>query len=262
MTGAIIGDIVGSTYEFHNTRDYDFPLFAEGSSYTDDTICTIAVADAILKGRPYRDSLIEWCRKYPHPKGAYGASFSRWIINPQPYDSFGNGAAMRVSPIGWAFNKSTEILEEAKKSAECSHSHEEGIKGAQAIALAVWHLSHHHRKEAKREVQNMCIELYGKDYEANLPKLGEWNETCQGCVPLAIHLFLQSENFEDAIRLAVSYGGDSDTLGAIVGSLAGAFYEIPIEIVSKATEYLPKEMLQVIRDFDKRFGIDDFYLKI
>ena len=251
MIGAIIGDIVGSTYEFHNTQNYDFELFPQGSSFTDDTVCTIAIADAILRGIPYRDSLIEWCRKYPHPKGAYGASFSRWIYDPQPYDSFGNGAAMRVSPIGWAFSKSTIVLDEAKKSAECSHSHDEGIKGAMVTALATWYLANHNWKDAKREVQNMCIELYGKDYIANLPKIGVWDETCQGCVPLALHLFSLSQSFEDAIRIAVSYGGDSDTLGAIVGGFAGAFYEIPEEIISKALSYLPDEMKEVINQFVK-----------
>lgn len=262
MIGAIIGDIVGSTYEFHNTMDYKFELFPQGSSFTDDTVCTIAIADAILRDIPYKDSLVEWCRKYPHPKGAYGASFSRWIYDPQPYDSFGNGAAMRVSPIGWAFDKSTIVLDEAKKSAECSHSHDEGIKGAMAIALAVWYLSHHNWKDAKKEVQNMCIELYGKDYISHFPRIGEWNETCQVCVPLALHLFSISSSFEDAIRIAVSYGGDSDTLAAIVGSLAGAYYEIPLELVSKTIDYLPKEMIKVIRDFDERFGMDGFYMKL
>lgn len=253
MIGAIIGDIVGSTYEFHNTQNYDFELFPQGSSFTDDTVCTIAIADAILRGIPYRDSLIEWCRKYPHPKGAYGASFSRWIYDPQPYDSFGNGAAMRVSPIGWAFSSSTIVLDEAKKSAECSHSHDEGVKGAMVTALATWYLANHNRKDAKREVQNMCIEFYGKDYVANLPKIGVWDETCQGCVPLALHLFSLSQSFEDAIRIAVSYGGDSDTLGAIVGGFAGASYEIPEEITSKALNYLPDEMVDVIRKFDENF---------
>ena len=257
MIGAIIGDIVGSTYEFHNTQNYDFELFPQGSSFTDDTVCTIAIADAILRGIPYRDSLIGLCRKYPHPKGAYGASFSRWIYDPQPYDSFGNGAAMRVSPIGWAFSKSTIVLDEAKKSAECSHSHDEGIKGAMVTALTTWYLANHNWKDAKREVQNMCIELYGKDYVANLPKIGVWDETCQGCVPLALHLFSLSQSFEDAIRIAVSYGGDSDTLGAIVGGFAGAFYEIPKEIISKALSYLPDEMVDVIRKFDENFEIKD-----
>lgn len=257
MIGAIIGDIIGSTYEFHNTQNYDFELFPQGSSFTDDTVCTIAIADAILRGISYRDSLIEWCRKYPNPKGAYGASFSRWIYNPQPYDSFGNGAAMRVSPIGWAFSSSTIVLDEAKKSAECSHSHDEGIKGAMATALATWYLANHSWKYAKKEVQNMCIELYGKDYVANLPKIGVWDETCQGCVPLALHLFSLSQSFEDAIRIAVSYGGDSDTLGAIVGGFAGAFYGIPEEITSKAMSYLPDEMVEVIRKFDEKFEIKD-----
>lgn len=255
MIGAIIGDIIGSTYEFHNTFDYNFELFPRGSSYTDDTICTIAVADAILRGIPYRDSLLEWCRKYPHPMGAYGTSFSRWILskNPQPYDSFGNGAAMRVSPIGWAFDKSFDVLSEARKSAECSHSHDEGIKGAMSTALAVWYLAHHNWKDAKKEAQNMCIELYGKDYVSNLPKIGEWNETCQGCVPLGLHLFSLSQSFEDAIRIAISYGGDSDTLGAIVGGFAGAFYEIPKNIEEKALSYLPVDMLDVVKQFNKKF---------
>lgn len=258
MIGAIIGDIVGSTYEFHNTRDYDFELFPQGSSFTDDTICTVAIADAILRGVPYRDSLIKWCRKYPHPKGAYGASFSQWIMsdNPQPYDSFGNGAAMRVSPIGWAFDYDDSMIE-AKKSAECSHSHEEGIKGAQVIAAAISTLRKIPRNRidyAKEQMRLMAQMTYGKDYPANLPKLGEWNETCQGCVPLALHLFTLSESFEDAIRIAISYGGDSDTLGAIVGSLAGAFYDIPKDIVDKALCYLPADIYVVVREFYKRIN--------
>lgn len=255
MIGAIIGDIVGSTYEFHNTHNYDFELFPQGSSFTDDTVCTIAIADAILRGIPYRYSLIEWCRKYPHPKGAYGASFSRWIYNPQPYDSFGNGAAMRVSAIGWAFKTYTETVLQAIRSAECSHSHDEGKRGAGAIASCIYILRTKHWKEAKDEIKANLIQLYGEDYIDRLPKVGEWNETCQGCVPLAIHLFLQSKSFEDVIRLAISYGGDSDTLGAIVGSLAGAFYEIPQEIISKAMSYLPDEMVEVIRKFDEKFEI-------
>lgn len=251
MIGAIIGDIAGSTYEFHNTRDYNFPLFAEGSSYTDDTICTIAIAYAILRNIPYRDSLIEWCRKYPHPMGAYGVSFSRWIQseNPQGYDSFGNGAAMRVSPIGWAYSIEATVQRHAEWSAKCSHSHPEGIKGAITIAKAVYILSHYHWKEAREQVSELCKYWYGSDYESRLPMAGQWDETCMGCVPLAIHLFLQSESFEDAIRKAVSYGGDSDTLGAIVGSLAGAYYEIPDSLVTEAMNIIPQEMRSVILRF-------------
>lgn len=257
MIGAIIGDIVGSTYEFQNTQDYDFELFPERSAYTDDTICTVAVADAILKGISYKESLHSWCRKYPHPKGAYGSSFSLWIRSddPQPYGSYGNGAAMRVSPIGWAFGKRSSVADEAKKSAECSHSHYEGIKGAKATALATWNLAHGKWKDMKKGVLDLCAEFYGDDYADSLPEVGEWNETCQGCVPLALHLFAQSKNFEDAIRIAVSYGGDSDTLGAIVGGFAGAYYDIPEAIEAKALTYLPEEMIDVIKQFDKKFGI-------
>lgn len=256
MIGAIIGDIAGSRFEFRNTLDYNFELLHKDCDFTDDTICTIAVADAILKGIPYRDSILYWCRKYPHPMGAYGASFSRWLASsdPQPYDSFGNGAAMRVSPIGWAFKTEGEILAEAKKSAECSHSHEEGIKGAQVIALAVHSLARHRWEEAKEEVQDICKRYYGEDYVERLPKVGEWDETCQGCVPLAVHIFLHSSSFEDAIRKAVSYGGDSDTLGAIVGSLAGAYYEIPTKMQNKALRYLPDDMKEIFKQFTKRYG--------
>lgn len=254
IIGAIIGDIVGSTYEFNNTSDYNFELFPRGSSFTDDTICTVAVADAILRGIPYRDSLIEWCRKYPNPKGAYGASFSRWIMsaNPQPYGSYGNGAAMRVSPVGLAFKTREEVLAEARKSAECSHSHPEGILGAQVSALAVHRLAQG-GSDARKDVETICVKAYGADYAARIPKRGVWDETCQGCVPLAVHLFLQSSGFEDAVRLAVSYGGDSDTLGAIVGGMAGAFYDIPEAIAAKAHGFLPDDMLDVIEKFNKKY---------
>lgn len=257
MIGAIIGDIVGSKYEFRNTLDYDFPLFSEGSDYTDDTVCTIAIADAILRKIPYRDSLIEWCRKYPNPKGAYGASFSRWIHseNPQPYDSFGNGAAMRVSPIGWAFNSLGETTLQAWGSAGCSHSHPEGKKGAEIIANSIFILRKEHWHEAREFVkEKILIGFYGADYESRLPRKGVWDETCQGCVPLALHIFLQSHDFEDAIRRAISYGGDSDTLGAIVGSLAEAYWEVPAKLKRKALSYLPDDMKEVYKRFNKLYN--------
>ena len=256
MIGAIIGDIVGSTYEFKNTRDYNFEFFPKRSSFTDDTICTIAIADAILKEIPYRDSLLKWCRKYPNPAGAYGSMFSQWLhsYNPKPYNSFGNGAAMRVSPVGWAFVKSVEVLDEAQKSAECSHNHPEGIKGAQTIAMCIWYLVNHRNSEdARKMVDDICGGMYGKDYAKHVPVPGVWDGTCQGCVPLSVHLFLKSKDFEDAIRLAVSYGGDSDTIGAIVGSLAGAYYDIPEELRFKALSNLPQDMLNVISQFEKQY---------
>lgn len=254
ILGAIVGDIAGSTYEFHNTRDYDFELFPKESSYTDDTVCTIAIADAIVHHKSYRNSLLKWCRNYPHPKGAYGNMFNRWIHSehPHPYKSFGNGSAMRVSPVGWAFNNSSDILEQAEKSASCTHSHSEGIKGAQAIALAIRCLIDNHGNDiARQQVGDICAGYYGADYADHLPQPGVWDGTCPGCVPLAFHLFLKSYSFEDAIRLAISYGGDSDTLGAIVGSLAGAYYGVPLDLCLVALSYLPNDMKIVLREFEE-----------
>jgi ADP-ribosylglycohydrolase len=255
MIGAIIGDIVGSRFEFNNHRSMDFELFGDGCSYTDDTITTIAIADAILHGIPYKESLIKWCRKYNGRQVIYGFSFRNWIMsdNPQPYNSYGNGSAMRVSPIGFAFDNSVKIMEEAKKSAECSHSHEEGIKGAQSIAISIFGLANKIWENSKEGVENICKLYYGDDYLKRIPKKGQWDSTCQGCVPLSMHIFSNSNNFEDAIRKAISYGGDSDTIGAIVGSLAGAYYDIPKEIEDTAMSYLPSEMIRVIVDFKRRF---------
>lgn len=264
MIGAIIGDIAGSTYEFCNTLDYNFDFFPRGCSFTDDSVCTIAVADAILKGISYRDSLVHWCRKYPNPMGAYGGSFSRWIHseNPQPYGSYGNGAAMRVSPTGWAFSTAEKVADEAAKSAECTHSHPEGIKGAQAIALAIFNIRQKMWKNPLEDARLHCRRIYGDDYLERIPKEGEWNETCQGCVPLAFHLFSQSSSFEDAVRKAVSYGGDSDTLGAIVGSLAEACYGVPTEIATKALSLLPTEMICVLSDFETKFNPESEVCKL
>ena len=252
MIGAIIGDIVGSTYEFHNTRDYNFELFPEGSSYTDDTICTIAIADSIIRGIPYRENLIDWCRRYPHPMGAYGVSFSRWLNspNPMPYDSFGNGAAMRVSPCGWGFLNLFEVKENAEGSAICSHNHPEGLRGARVIAESINILINPHSFE---KVIDLVRKEYGDDWEKWIPQAGQWDETCMGCVPLAIHHLIHSESFEDAIRKAVSYGGDSDTMGAIVGSLAEAYFGIPEWMKEKALSYLPQEMIDVVSRFRMEF---------
>lgn len=253
MIGAIIGDIAGSRFEFNNTRDYNFQLFHKDCSYTDDTICTVAVADAILRGESYGDSLLRWCRKYPAPMGAYGGSFNRWIHseNPQPYNSFGNGAAMRVSPVAWAFNDSSEVMRNAMASAECTHNHQEGIIGAIATAELIFV----YRKSPNPvEFVNLIGGLYyGQDWENNLPRPGVFDETCQGCVPLAFHIIKQSSSFEDAIRKAVSYGGDSDTLAAIVGSIAEARWGIPIEMQKQALNILPRDMLKVVINFNQKF---------
>ena len=246
MLGAIIGDIIGSRFEFNNTSDYKFELFTKESNFTDDTICTIAIADAIVSGKSYRDSVLEWCRKYPHPMGGYGASFARWIAsdNPQPYNSFGNGAAMRVAPVAYAFDDLKEIKKQAELTAVISHNHPEGIKGAVAVAHGIYILrtTHDLRKFS------IAMQKYYPDFVQVQPT-GKFDETCQGTVPLCLHAILVSYGFEDAIRNAISYGGDSDTIGAIVGSLAEAMWRVPKGISDKVFDMLPTDMLDVIGDF-------------
>lgn len=246
MLGAIIGDIAGSRFEFNNTNDYDFELFHPKCEFTDDTICTVAIADAIINGNPYKDSLVEWCKKYPHPMGGYGGRFSEWIYNPVPYGSWGNGAAMRVSPVGWIFDREEDVKIEALKTAEVSHNHPDGLKGAQSVALAIFYLR---TLKSKKPLENMLFELYSKEELLCIPQKNEWCDNCQGCVPLSFNLFLSSESFEDAIRKAVKYGGDSDTIAAIVGSLAEAYYGIPEDFKQKAITYLPDDMKEVINKF-------------
>lgn len=248
MLGAIIGDIAGSKYEFNNTFNYNFDLFSNGCSFTDDTICTIAIMDALLKDRNFKNSLIKWCRTYPSPMGAYGASFARWIRekDPQPYNSYGNGAAMRVSPVGWFFDDLPMTLSAARDTAIVSHNHVEGEKGACAVAHVIYILRTTHDMNEVRKVAEI---YYGKDWEKHLPPQGRFDETCQGCVPLAFHIILQSNNFEDAVRKAVSYGGDSDTLGAIVGSIAEAMWGCSLNLVEKAVAYLPTDMRHVLAKF-------------
>lgn len=251
MLGAIIGDIVGSRFEFNNTNKYDFgELFTHECSFTDDTICTVAIADALLNGsKDYKGCLLKWCRKYPNPMGSYGGSFARWINEPVqlPYYSFGNGAAMRVSPVAWAIPTSGEVVSEAIETANVTHNHPEGIKGAMATALAVYYL----RTTKKRE----CLDVIeGMFYDRNAKyKRGVFDETCQGTVPVALRIVRDSKDFEDAIRLTMAWGGDSDTLGAIVGAMAEALYGIPVGIQRYAKSYLPNDMLQVVNKFYKKF---------
>lgn len=252
MIGAIIGDIVGSRFEFNNTNRTDFELFTDECSYTDDTICTIAIADAILKGKSYKDSLLEWCRKYPNPKGAYGGSFARWIhsLDPQPYNSYGNGSAMRVSPVGWVFDEIARTVIEAGFTSEVSHSHPEGIRGARCVADLIFQLRSNQLKK------DQVKEWIKRSYLYDIPVFVEieknvFNETCQVTVPQAISCFLEASSFEETIRLAVSIGGDSDTIAAIAGSIAEAYYPIPKDIYDKAFSYLPTDMLDVIGDFFK-----------
>jgi len=264
MLGAIVGDIVGSRFEFNPTNNYDFELFTDECSYTDDTICTIAVADALLQEKDYGECIHAWCRKYPHPMGGYGGRFAGWVASdtPQPYGSFGNGSAMRVSPIGW-WCTAQEVIMEAKISAACTHNHELGIKGAIAVATAIQGCYEQRRNlngqpltaEQIDSGLDYARELYfGQDpIELDIKQYrNKFDETCQGTVPVALWIVRHSKGFEDAIRQAVSLGADADTLGAIVGSIAEALWGIPEWIKVKALSYLPQEMKDVVSAFHKR----------
>lgn len=247
MIGAIIGDIVGSRFEFHNTDKYDFELFTDQNSYTDDTICTVAIMDALLDGKSYKRCLLDWCHKYPHPMGAYGASFETWLNSehPEPYYSYGNGSAMRVSPVGWFFDDMDKVREQAAETAKVSHDHPEGIKGAQAVAYGIWYLrTRHSIQDFARVMDGIYPGFQEKDYP-----VGVFDETCQGTVPVALQIVCQATSFEDAIRRAIAHGGDSDTLGAITGSLAEARFVVPEEMITFALGYLPDDMKAVVKNF-------------
>ena len=259
MLGAIIGDIVGSPYEFANTSNPRFPLFSKSSTFTDDTVCTIAIADALVRDTDFGETLREWCLRYPNPTGAYGCSFNAWLhsVNPQPYNSFGNGAAMRVSPCAWAAKSEAEAIRLAMASSAPTHNHVEGLIGASVVAHAIFLLRTINLPSfLNGEVVALVEASYGKEWVMHVPPRGVFDETCQGCVPLAFAICSQSCGFEDAIRRAVLYGGDSDTLAAIVGSLAEARWGIPAEIRDKALELLPADMRSVIDQFSKKFGYD------
>ena len=261
MLGAIIGDIVGSRWEFNPTNDSHFVLFSDNNDFTDDTICTIAVADALLRRKPFGETIHAWCRRYPHPMGGYGGRFHQWVMtdNPKPYGSFGNGSAMRVSPIAWFYRKQDEqdMLAAAAASAQCTHNHPEGIKGAQTVALAIRHcVSHFHdqgekvNKETILEALQPALHFSGYDIYIDKRKVqNRFDETCQGTLPVALWIISESTSFEDAIRKAVSLGADADTLGAIVGSIAEAIWGIPEEIKERALTYLPNEMKKVYYNF-------------
>ena len=283
MLGAMIGDIAGSKYEFNNTFDYDFEMFGDGCDFTDDTICTVAIADAIQNRRSYQESLLDWCRRYPSPKGAYGGRFAQWIrsLDPQPYNSFCNGSAMRVSPVAWLFDDLSQVLEEAEKTALPTHNHPEGIKGAKAVAHAIWHFRKSRFSEKSKDSENeetkglknenakaskdenetiqgfMSIaRSYYEDFDTRVYQKGKFDETSMDAVPLSFYLLSQASSFEDAIRLAISHGGDSDTIGAIVGSIAEARFGIPQEMKEKALSYLPDDMKDIWKQFTEISSIN------
>lgn len=250
MLGAIAGDIIGSVYEFHPIKSEEFPLFSCGCSFTDDTVMMVAVAQAILEGGDYAASMKAFGRRYPD--AGYGGNFCSWIFDDEvrPYNSWGNGAAMRVSPVGLAFDNLERVLREAELSAAVSHNHPEGIKGAQATALAVFLAR---SGAGKDTIRHDIAERFGYDLNRTISEIRpryHFDVSCQGTVPEAIIAFLDSHDYEDALRKAISLGGDSDTLACIAGGIAAAFYrEIPPAIETTARKLLPEEFLEIIDRF-------------
>lgn len=254
MLGAIAGDMIGSPYEANNHRSTEFPLFSRQSSFTDDTVLTVAIADAILSGGGYRDSVLAYARRYPD--AGYGGTFRKWMWrdDPKPYNSWGNGSAMRVSPVGWAFATVDEVLDQAGQSARISHDHPEGIRGAQAIALAVLLA----RQGAdKATLKSEISGRFGYDLDRRVDDIRptyQFDVSCQGSVPEALIAVLESDSVEHAIRLAVSLGGDSDTLGCMAGSVAEALYGgIDAQMERQVRQRLPPALMEVTDRFQLRY---------
>ena len=256
MIGAIAGDMIGSVFEHDPIKTTTFPLFADSSRFTDDTVLSVAIADAILNQRDYGTALKNFGRRYP--AAGYGMSFLRWTqssIN-RPYYSWGNGSAMRVSPVGFAFDTVEDVLREAEKTAAVTHNHPEGIKGAQATALAILFAR---QGAAKSEIRRQIQHRFHYDLDRSLDEIRPgyiFDVSCQGSVPESILAFLESEDFEDAIRLAISLGGDSDTMGCIAGGIAQAYYSrIPQSIIESVRQRLPEAFIQVVDQFHATFDV-------
>ncbi len=255
MVGAIAGDVIGSIYEHRPIKNKDFPLFGQDCRFTDDTVLTVAIADAILNNRPYDESLRNIGRRYL--QAGYGKSFFHWLIteDSQPYNSWGNGSAMRVSAVGFAFSSQEDVLLQAKMTAAVTHNHPEGIKGAQATALAIFQARMGFGKE---QIRTRIAEEF--NYELNrtvddIRPTYSFDISCQGTVPEAIIAFLDSVSYEDAIRNAVSLGGDSDTLACITGGIAEAFYGgVPDDIRNQALDRLPPDLCEIVDNFCRQHG--------
>jgi ADP-ribosylglycohydrolase len=258
MLGAIAGDMIGSIYEFENIKTKDFPLFSNSSGFTDDSILTVAVAETLLTNTDYTERLKEYARRYPHPLGGYGERFSVWAISDQtePYNSWGNGSAMRVSPVGFAFNDLDTVLAEAKRSAEVTHNHPEGIKGAQATAAAIFLGRTGSSKDA---IKSYLQTTFGYDLERTLAEIRpyyQFDVSCQGSVPEAMIAFLESTDYEDAVRNAVSIGGDSDTIACITGGIAHAFYgKVPDAIAQEVFARFDELLTKVTNHFMSKYSV-------
>jgi ADP-ribosylglycohydrolase len=254
MIGAIAGDIIGSIYEGNRIKTKDFPLFDPESRFTDDTVLTTAIAQAILEGGDYASSLRKVGRRYPHC--GYGGAFIQWLFSDDaaPYNSWGNGSAMRVSPVGFAFGTREMVLEEAKKTAEVTHNHPEGIRGAQAVALAVFLARSGGSKE---DIRQDIQQSFRYDLERTVEDIRPsyfFDVSCQGSVPESIIAFLDSATFEDALRNAVSLGGDSDTMACMAGAIAEAYYGgVPKEITGAVRTILPDDLWNITEAFCRKY---------
>ncbi len=262
MLGAVIGDIVGSRFEWNNHRSKEFELFTEKCFFTDDSVMTIAIADALMKADGDISVLSDYAIKSmqeigrPYPNCGYGGSFYHWMYsdNPEPYNSFGNGSAMRVSSCGFVAKSIEEAKALSKAVTEVSHNHPEGIKGAEATVVAIFLAKTGHSIEEIRE--HICENYYPMDFTLDeIRDTYEFNETCQNTVPQALEAFFESTDFEDAIRNAISIGGDSDTLAAITGGIAEAYYGIPEEIKANVPQYFKDapELMDVVKRFCEKY---------
>ncbi|MBI4749752.1 MAG: ADP-ribosylglycohydrolase family protein [Acidobacteria bacterium] len=254
--GAICGDMIGSLYEINPVKTKDFEWLNPYSRFTDDTVLTVAVASALLGNREYGKALKTFARRYPF--AGYGDRFDHWAQDDSyaPYNSCGNGSAMRVSGVGYAFDSLEDVVFEARETARVTHNHPEGIKGAQAVAACIFLARTGVEKAAIKQVIATCFQY---DLDQKLDEIRPayfFDVTCQGSVPQSIVAFLESDNFESAIRNAISLGGDSDTMACIAGSIAQAYYRhIPSEIIEFVRRKLPAELLEVVDAFNERFEV-------
>lgn len=263
ILGAIAGDTIGSIYEFNPTKEYNFPLWDERMEYTDDSIMTIAVADWILSDPQLSHNGLAkkmryWGNKYRYPMGSYGGTFSAWLNREEmgAYNSWGNGSAMRVSPVGFAFDSLEETLRVAKISAEITHNHPEGIKGAQATAAAIYMARN---GESKTEMKEYISQKFGYNLNYSSDDIRDhysFEASCQETVPQSLVAFFDSKDYEDAIRLTISLGGDADTMGAITGAVAAAYYkEVDTNIINFTLGKLPEDLRKIVERFEERHKI-------
>ena len=266
MYGAILGDMIGAPYEFdRGEKTKDFPLFGKTSQFTDDSIMTLAVAEALLDAREQTEteikeavvrSLRKWGRRYPWPMGGYGGRFGAWLRSqdPQPYHSYGNGSAMRVPAVGWLYDTLEETRQVARWTAEVTHDHPEGVKGAEATASAVFLAR---TGAGKEEIRAYIVREFGYDLSRTCDEIRPGychKESCQETVPEAITAFLEGESLEDAIRTAVSLGGDTDTVACITGGMAEAYHGVPEELKRACRSRLPEDLLAVLDRFLAEVG--------